>query len=316
MIYPPQSQSAARSAPVVPPRVLVIVLCYNGVALTLACLSSLGRLDYPYADLLVVDNGSSDDTPALVRAQFPKATVLEMGVNLGYAAGNNVGLRYALAHGYDYALLLNNDTEVAPNLVDALLAACAADPSIGVAGPKICYADRPQTLWSAGGAIDWQRGVGRMRGLDAVDGRSFEQQADVDFVTGCALLVRREVLERVGLIDERFGMYFEEVEWCVRIGRAGWRIVYVPAGRVWHKIVPAQQEQSPRITYYMARNRLLFLRLTRAPLRAWLHAALLQDLRTWLSWRIRRRWRGRAAQRAALGRAWRDFFLARFGMAE
>jgi GT2 family glycosyltransferase len=109
-------------------------------------------------------------------------------------------------------------------------------------------------------------------------------------------------------------MYYEEVEWCVRIARRGWRIVYAPGGRLWHKIRPGAQDQSPRITYYMTRNRLLFLRLTHAPLRAWLHAVFLQDLRTWLSWRVRRRWHGRALQRTALCSAWRDFVRSRFGM--
>jgi GT2 family glycosyltransferase len=296
------------------PSVLIIVLCHNGVALTLACLNSLRRLTYKRVDLLVIDNASQDGTPALVRHTFPEVRVIETGANLGFAAGNNVGLGYALQHGYDYALLLNNDTEVAPDLLDALITAAEEDPAIGVVGPKIYYHDRPTVIWSAGGIITWGRGLSHMRGIDTVDQGQFDEPADVDFVTGCALLVRSAVMQQVGMLDERFGMYYEETEWCVRIARAGWRIQYVPSGRLWHKIRPAQQDQSPRITYYMARNRLLFLRLTRAPLIAWLHALILQDLRTWCAWRIRSRWRGRATQRVALRHAWRDFMLNRFGM--
>lgn len=304
------------------PRVLIIVLCYNGVDLTLACLASLRALRYPRVDVLVVDNASRDGTATTIRARYPEVALIETGQNLGFAAGNNVGLRYALQHGYDYALLLNNDTEVAPDLLDALIAACSADPTIAVAGPKIYYFDRPRTIWSAGGGIDWRRGRSFMCGLDQDDQGQFATQREVDFVTGCALLVRCAALRQppppgtraVGLLDERFGMYYEETEWCVRIGRAGWRIVYVPGGRVWHKIQPERQAATPYVTYYMTRNRLLFLRLTRAPLRAWLDALVLQDGRTWCSWRLRRRWRGQGPQRVALGRAWGDFVRQRFGM--
>jgi GT2 family glycosyltransferase len=296
------------------PRVLIVVLCYNGVADTVACLESLQRLDYPRADVLIVDNASQDGTPAIIRDRFPDVQVLETGANLGYAAGNNAGLRYALDHGYDYALLLNNDTIVESRLISALVEATEADSRIGVVGPKILYHDRPDVIWSAGGLIDWRRGTSAMRGLDSRDHGQFDESLDMDFVTGCALMIRRAAIESAGLIDERFGMYYEETEWCVRIARAGWRIVYAPEGKLWHKIKPNDQDWSPRVTYYMARNRLLFLRLTRAPLRAWLHALILQDLRTWTAWRLRRRWRGRAAQRKALRAAWIDFARQRFGM--
>lgn len=296
------------------PRVLIIVLCYNGVDLTVACLHSLRRLSYGNADVLVIDNASQDGTPHTIRAQFPDATVLETGSNLGFAAGNNVGLRYALDHGYDYALLLNNDTEVDPDFLSSLVAAAESDPTIGIAGPKIYYHDQPDTIWSAGGLIDWRRGASAMRGIDQTDRGEFDTPTEVDFVTGCALLIRCDAIRQAGMLDERFGMYYEETEWCVRVARAGWRVMYVPSSWLWHKIAPVQQGHSPRITYYMTRNRLLFLRLTHAPIRAWLHALLFQDVRTWLSWRVRRKWRGRAPQRGALRRGWRDFAIGRFGM--
>lgn len=298
------------------PRVAVIVLNWNGREDTLACLASLAGAGDGDLAVVVVDNGSTDGSVAAIQQAFPQAHVIPTGANLGYAGGNNVGLRYALAHGYDYVLLLNNDTEVAGDFLSPLVEACERDPQIGVAGPKIYYHDRPNVLWSAGGTIAWQEG-GRtyMRGLEEIDQGQFDRCAEVDFMPGCALLVRSALLSEVGLLDERFGMYYEETEWCVRIARAGWRIVYVPESRVWHKVNAARQAWSPHITYYMARNRLLFLRLTRAPLRSWLYALFVQDLRTWVSWRLRRKWRARAAQRAAMRRAWQDFLLGRFGMA-
>ncbi|MCL6511057.1 MAG: glycosyltransferase family 2 protein [Anaerolineae bacterium] len=295
--------------------VLIIVLCYNGIELTLACLESLRRLDYARADVLVVDNASSDGTPARVRERFPEITVIETGRNLGYAEGNNVGLRHALDHGYDYALLLNNDTEVAADFVTELVRVCEADRTVGVAGPKMYYFEPKGYLYSIGGEVDWRRGTTRMIGLDQLDDGQFDGLREVDFVNGCALMARLEAVRQAGLLDPRFFMYYEETEWCVRIRRAGWRIVYVPRSVIWHKIEPARQAESARIAYYMTRNRLLFLKLTRAPIAAWLHAALLQDGRTWLSYAVKPKWRHKSAQRRAMGQAWADFLRGRFGMA-
>lgn len=296
------------------PSVTIVILNHNRRDDTLACLASLAAIEYPHYQIVVVDNASSDSSIATFRAVYPDLPIIENKTNLGFAAGNNIGIRYALESASDYVLLLNNDTEVAPDFLDQLIMPCLADETIGVVGPKIYYYDQPRTLWSVGGMIDWQRGQTRMRGLDMPDQGQFDTQVDIDFASGCALLIRRTVLEKAGLLDERFGMYYEETEWCVRIVRAGWRITYVPRSCIWHKIKPTAQDRSPSITYYMTRNRLLFLRLTHAPLCAWLHALLVQDLRTWLSWRFRRRWQFRTAQRTALCNAWRDFLFNRFGM--
>jgi GT2 family glycosyltransferase len=295
------------------PHVLIIILCHNGIELTLACLESLHRLEYRRADMLIVDNASSDATPAIVRSRFPDTQVIETGTNLGFAAGNNVGLRYALAQGYDYALLLNNDTEIMPNTIQSLIMAAESDPQIGVAGPMIYYYDQPDRIWSAGGAIDWQHGVSRMLRNNEVDPNQGDAFTDVDFVSGCALLCKRSVLERVGLLDERFFMYYEETEWCVRAKRAGYRIVHVPQASILHKIPLDARADRPYVAYYMTRNRLLFLRATGANLSAWVHAALRQDLRTCVSLSVRPKWRARRAHRDAMISAWGDFLRGKFG---
>jgi GT2 family glycosyltransferase len=296
------------------PAVWIIILNYNGRDDTLACLKSLRHMSYPNAHILVVDNGSHDNSVAAFRSAYPHLDLLETGENLGFAAGNNRGIAKALEHGAEYVLLLNNDTEVQPDFLTQLVQRCQNNPTIGAAGPKIYYHDKPQTIWSAGGSIDWQRGTSHMIALDQPDSEQYNQARQVDFLTGCALLVRSSAIQQAGLLDERFGMYYEETEWCVRLARAGWSLWYEPKSVILHKIKPVQQNQSPRITYYMTRNRLLFLRLTHAPLRAWLHALVLQDLRTWCSWRIKKRWQGKRDQRLALVQGWRDFLHQRFGM--
>jgi GT2 family glycosyltransferase len=296
------------------PRVAIIILNWNGLTDTLECLESLSRLDYPAYEMMVVDNGSTDGSVPVIRERFLGVTIIENGENMGYAGGNNVGLRHAMAQGADYALLLNNDTVVDPAFLRILVDAVGAEPNIGIAGPTIYYHERPDVIWSAGGAIDWQRGRTWMVGLDERDEGQFGQvPRTVDFVTGCALLVRRAVLEQAGPLDERFFAYYEETEWCVRVARAGFRIVHVPLAHIWHKISPVAREASPQVHYYMTRNRLLFLKATGAGLKAWLHTLIAEYLRTLISWSVRPRWRCKQAQRRAMLQAIVDAWQGHWG---
>lgn len=298
----------------VTPRVAIIVLNWNGLVDTLECLESLAGLDYPSFEVVVVDNGSTDGAVEAVRTCFPQVTLIENGENLGFTGGNNVGLRHALLQEADYVLLLNNDTEVAPDFLRCLVEAMEADPRVGIAGPTVCYYERPDLIWSAGGAIDWRRGRTWMVGLNTADAGQFgDLPRPVDFVTGCAMLVKREVVERVGLLDERFFAYYEEAEWCVRAQRAGFSIIHVPQAKVWHKIPLDARDTSPSVHYYMTRNRLLFFKATGAGWHAWLHTLLAEYLRTLVSWTLRPKWRGREAQREAMVQALSDAWRGRWG---
>jgi GT2 family glycosyltransferase len=296
------------------PRVIIIVLNWNGRDDTLSCLASLSELDYPSYDLVVVDNGSGDDSVPAIRASFPQVTLVETGENLGYVGGNNLGLEYAQVAKPDYTLLLNNDTEVAPDFVHMLVDAAQAGPAIGIAGPTIYYYERPDVIWSAGGAVDWQRGSTRMVGLNERDVGQFGQMPRaVDFLSGCAMLVKHTVLQHVGLLDERFFAYYEETEWCVRAKRAGFEIVHVPLAHIWHKISPEARAGSPMAHYYMTRNRLLFLKATGAGPQAWLHTLFAEYLRTLTSWSLRPRWRHKKEQRRAMLWAIHDAWRGRWG---
>jgi GT2 family glycosyltransferase len=296
------------------PQVTIIVLNWNGLNDTLDCLESLDQLDYQNYKVVIVDNGSIDGSVPVIRERFPGVTIIENGENLGYAGGNNVGLRYAMAEEADYALLLNNDTVVDPAFLRILVYAVQAEPAVGIAGPTIYYHERPDVIWSAGGAIDWQRGNTRMVGLDERgEGQFGAEPRAVDFVTGCAMLIRRTVMEKAGLLDERFFAYYEETEWCVRVARAGYKIVHVPLARMWHKISPSAQADSPLVHYYMTRNRLLFLKATGAGLGAWLHTLFAEYLRTLISWSVRPRWRCKQAQRRAMLQAIGDTWRRRWG---
>ncbi len=297
-----------------PPRVAIIVLNWNGRDDTLACLASLSQLDYSIYEVIVVDNGSGDDSVAAIRAAYPQVTLIETGDNLGYVGGNNVGLKFAKKMGAKYALLLNNDTEVAPDFLSLLVEVAEADPAVGIVGPTIYYFDQPNVIWSAGGAIDWARGSTQMVGLNDVDRGQFGNSPRlVDFVTGCALLIKISLVEQVGLLDPRFFAYYEETEWCVRVTRAGFKILHVPPAKIWHKISPIAREASPQVHYYMTRNRLLFLKLSRAGMTAWFNTLLLDYGRTLLSWTLKPKWRHKSLQRRAMLQAILDYGRGHFG---
>ncbi len=296
-----------------PSKVAIIVLNWNGEKDTLACLASLTRLDYPAYEIIVIDNGSVDNSVPAIRANYPQVTLIENNDNMGYVGGNNIGLEYARRAGANFALLLNNDTEVDPKFLGLLVKAAQEDPAVGIAGPTIYYFGQPATVWSAGGVIDWTQGSTRMVGLNEIDQGQFgAAPRPVDFVTGCALLIRMTLVDQIGPLDARFFAYYEEVEWCVRAARAGFRICLVPTAKIWHKISPLAREASPQVHYYMTRNKLLFLKLSHAHLVPWLNTWLDYG-RTLLSWTLKPKWRCKTPQRRAMVRAILDYGRGHFG---
>ncbi len=219
------------------PRVAIVVLTWNGRNLTMECLASLASLEYANAEVIVVDNGSSDGTADAVRAAYgDRVTIIENAANLGFAGGNNVGIRRALEKGADCVLLLNNDTVVDPALVGRLVDAITASEHIGIVGPKIYYASPPDRIWFAGGEVFLWRGVSRHIGIREKDTGQCDAVRDVDYITGCALMADRGVFEAIGYLDTSYTAYYEDVDFCMRARRAGFRVVYAPTGKVWHKI--------------------------------------------------------------------------------
>ncbi len=242
------------------PTVAIVVLTWNQRDLTLDCLASLAKMAYP-ADLvqIVVDNGSSDGTAAAVHERFPDVTVLENGDNLGFAEGNNVGIRYALARGADYVMLLNNDTVVDAAMIGDLIAAAESSHEVGIVTPTIYYYDRPDYIWCAGAEIDWQTAGSRRLRAEVIDDGRDKEPNEVGFASGCAICMKRQVIEKIGLLDPRFFIYYEETDWCFRASDAGWRTLYVPHAKLWHKVSAAMGTTSPATDYYMNRNVVLFV---------------------------------------------------------
>lgn len=295
------------------PTVCIIILNWNRREDTLDCLASLEGLEYASRWTLVVDNGSTDGSVEAIESTYPTVEVIRTGDNLGYAEGNNVGLREALKRGADYALVLNNDTLVAPEMLAHLVAAAEADERVGAAGPTIYFHEDPDVVWSAGGRFDWQRGKPLLRGLRERDEGQFSDIQAVDYVPGSAILMRRSTLEQVGGFEPRYFLYYEDNDWCLRVQRHGYTVVHVPQARLWHKVSLAHQLSSPYISYYHARNRLLFLKMAGAGLGIRAKVVGLDLLRTLASWSLLPRNCHRRAQRDALWAGLCDYRKGHFG---
>jgi GT2 family glycosyltransferase len=233
--------------------IVAVVLAWNGREETLACLRSLGGVD-----VVCVDNGSTDGTPDAVEQEHPEVELVRNGANLGFAGGNNAGIRRALERGADWVLLLNNDAVAEPGLVDALERAAAQRPDAGVLACKVVFADRPDTLEYAGASFHPLLGYsGRQRGYGQTDDGRYDELRDVGRATGAAMAVSRAAIESAGLLDERLFAYVEDVDWCLRIHAAGFAIVFVPLARVRHHGGASTGGRvSPSALYYNARNTL------------------------------------------------------------
>ena len=218
------------------PLTFIIIVNWNGKEVLLACLESLSTIAYANHRVVVVDNGSSDDSVNAVRNTFPDVVVLEMRQNLRFAGGNNAGMRYALEHGAEFLMLLNNDTTVDAQFLSRMVACLESDAHIGMVAPKIYYHDRPDVLWFAGGRLSLWTGSMSHIGIRERDTGQYDHRQEIQYATGCCILVTRTVVEHVGLLDESYHMYTEDADWSMRVRNAGYSIVYEPAARVWHKI--------------------------------------------------------------------------------
>jgi GT2 family glycosyltransferase len=237
--------------------VYVIVLNWNGKEDTLACLESLRKTDYGNYKVVLVDNGSEDDSVYAVREKFPEVEIVETGKNLGFAGGNNVGIEYAMKAGADYIYLINNDTAVEPGYLKALVEAAEADPRVGLAGSKICYFSEPDRIWFAGGTINWLCNRGQHIGLDELDKGQYDEMREVGYLTGCSLLIRREAVERVGVLSDDYFLYYEDCDYSLRIKNAGYKNLYVPKSKIYHKVSRSTKPGSPSYVYYHVRNGLV-----------------------------------------------------------
>jgi len=237
----------------------IIILNWNGFEDTIECVESCLRLDYSPYEIVIVDNGSDDGSENILRKRFPGLKLIQTGANLGYAGGNNVGIRYAINEKPDYVWLLNNDTVVDSKALSALVSTAESEASIGMTGSKILSYSQPSHLLYAGGLVDMSIGSTEHVGMGCKDTGQFNESQETAYITGCSLLVKRPVIENIGLMNEAYFLYFEETEWCTKAKRAGYRLIYVPESVVLHKESVSTGKIKGAVLYYLTRNRLYFI---------------------------------------------------------
>jgi GT2 family glycosyltransferase len=217
----------------------VVVLSWNGLALTRETLESLARCRVPggwRAHVVVVDNASSDGSPAAIAAEYPWAELIALRENRRFAGGNNVGIERALAGGADAVMLLNNDVQADPGLYEKLLGALAEDPRAGAAAPLIYHAAPGDLIWYAGGRCDLAIAHTSHRGIRERDRGQYRSVEQTGYLTGCCLLATADAWRKVGTLDERYFIYSEDADWSLRARSCGIRLLFVPTARLWHQV--------------------------------------------------------------------------------
>lgn len=242
------------------PAVTIVTLAWNGRDHTHAFLTSCRQLTYPHYRTILVDNGSVDGTAVMVASDFPEVTILHNDHNAGFAQGVNHGIQLALAQGAEYIFLANNDTCLARDVLERTVEV-ARQMDAGLVSPVIFYADKPHCIWSAGA----RRRRYTLEITDGYQGQTFTAVPAtpfaVDFVTACGVLLARPCVTDVGLFDERFFMYYEDLDYCWRAKAAGWPILVAPAAHMWHRVAASSGGRDSALErYHMARSSALYFR--------------------------------------------------------
>lgn len=242
-------------------KLAVILVNYNGEKYNAACIESiLANRGVDELRIIVVDNASQDDSMRLLEERYAgdeRLELLRLDENYGFSGANNVGIRRAGEWGANAVLLLNNDTETAPDMLSRLLE-CAKRHPDSVIAPKIYYSDDRERLWSAGGCFSAIIKKARHTGLNETDGGQHDREKEIGFATGCCLWIPMEVIRKAGTLDERFFLYYEDTEYSLRLNKLGISIYYCPRAVLYHKVgASSKGADSPLCAYYIARNWLL-----------------------------------------------------------
>jgi hypothetical protein len=257
------------------PKVSIVVLNYNGKDCLKKCLTSLFCLDYANFEVVVVDNNSQDGSLEAARQNFSRATFIKNECNLGFSGGNNVGIKYSLEKMADFVLLLNNDTEVEKEFLGRLIKNALIHKEAGIFSPLIFSGDG-KSVWFSGGKIDWLR-------MKAVNEKELieNNQTNPDFISGCAMLVRAEVFSKVGLLDEDFFLYWEDVDFSVRAKKAGFSLLVVASSHICH-FEKSEDVKKNKIYWLVLSGLLFFDKNASRELRLWVFVyVFLRKIKNW-----------------------------------
>lgn len=237
------------------PLVSLIILNWNRKPLLKECIESVLKVNYPNLEVIVVDNGSTDGSQEMVKEKYSIVKLIENRRNVGFAEGNNIGIQVAKG---DFIFLLNNDAIIHKNCIRELVKVALSDSKIGILGCKIYFKNKNRIIQHVGGVI-YPSGVTGQIGYLQLDIGQYNELREVEYVTGAALMIRRKVIERIGLMDPIYFAYYEETDWCYAAQRAGLNVIYVPGAIVYHYEGMTIQKESPIGMYYMNRNRVIFV---------------------------------------------------------
>ncbi|MEI8176247.1 MAG: glycosyltransferase family 2 protein [Candidatus Omnitrophota bacterium] len=243
-------------------KIAVIILNWNGNGDTLECLESVYRIAHSSLDVIVADNGSTDNSVALIRERFPQVAILEHHANLGYAEGNNRAISHAISRGAEYILVLNNDAVVDPEILVHFLNAMRKLSDAAFLGAKIYYYDEPDKIWSMGGRWSLQDGTTFSIGQGEIDDhKRWELITETDFVLGCALFFKADLIAQIGLMEKKYFLMWEETDWCFQAKKVAGKCYVVPGAKVWHKVAASFMRASgnPLRRYFLTRNRMLWM---------------------------------------------------------
>ncbi len=245
------------------PKVFIIILNYNGQEFLRKTLASVFQVDYPNFEIVLVDNNSKDGSLELVRRVFPKIVCIKNSENLGFSAGNNIGIEYALERSADYILLLNYDTIVEKDFLWPLVKMMEDDKKIGIASPIILKGES-SNVWFSGGKINWFK----MKTEHKKD-KLKENYFHSDYITGCAMIIRKEVFRKVGLLDEDYFLYWEDADFSVRVKRVGYKLAVCAGSRIRH-LEKSQEKKTNKIYWLVLSGLIFFKKNSPAYLRPWI----------------------------------------------
>ena len=243
------------------PRVFIIILNWNGKKDTLECLGSLKKIDYTNYRIVLIDNGSKDDSVSLIKKNFPDIKIIQNKKNLGWVGGNNIGIKYALEKNAGYILLLNNDIVVDRKFISEMIKIAKNDKKIGIVSSKSYFYSNPNVLQYTTLRFNFKKGQSILEGYRQEDKGQFDNPQEMDFCGGACILVKREIFNKIGLLDKTYSLYFGDTDLGIRTRRAGYKIVFCPKAKIWHKIsMSIGGNSSPEKEYLMNRNKIIFMK--------------------------------------------------------
>ena len=242
------------------PKVAIVLVCYNGFNDTIECLQSLRQIKYNNFEVIIVDNGSRKECVDRLKESLQRGEILIQAVNNGFSAGNNIGITEAIKRDCKYILLLNNDTVAEEDFLNQLVNTAITEQNQAAVAPKIRYFFDKSQIWYAGGDFNYLTGRTTHIGIGQTDCGKYNTSRNVEFVSGCCILLPVEMINAVGFMDEDYFLYCEDLDYCRKIRNAGYRLVYEPGAIIYHKVSASTGKQSNLVTYYMVRNKLYIIR--------------------------------------------------------